>query len=175
MTAGFGTIMQLGYVVDDMDAAVDHWARIMGVGPFFVSSRVPYAKVHYRGAPCDAEIAVALASHRGMQIEIIQQVGGGTSIFTDFLSRTGGGLHHVCALSDDLDADLATWKSRGVDVLQGGVTTAGIPFAYLDTDPADQGRVLELVQPSPGLTRFFAKIDAAGADWDGVEARIDLG
>lgn len=175
MPAGFGDIMQLGYVVTDMDQAIDHWAEVLGVGPFFVSSRVPYAEVLYRGAPCDAEIAVALASHNGMQIEIIQQVAGGTSIFTDFIARTGGGLHHVCALSEDLDTDLAAWQARGVGVLQGGVTTAGIPFAYLDTDPDDQGRVLELVQPSPGLTRFFQKIDAAAAAWDGKEPRILLG
>ncbi|MCL7466127.1 VOC family protein [Phaeovulum sp. NW3] len=172
--AGFGDVMQLGYVVDDMDRAIDHWARVLGVGPFFVANRVPYAQVSYLGQPCDAEISVALASHRGMQIEIIQQVGGGRSIFADFMARTGGGLHHVCALTDDLTRDLADWKTRGVDVLQGGVTMAGIPFAYLATDPDDRGRVLELVQPSPGLTRFFAKIDGAGRSWDGQDARIDL-
>ncbi|GKY89590.1 VOC family protein [Sinisalibacter aestuarii] len=173
--AGFGKIMQLGYVVVDVDAAIDHWAGVLGVGPFFVSRRVPYAEVSYRGQPCDAEIAVALASHRGMQIEIIQQVAGGRSMFTDFIDRAGGGLHHVCALTDDLEADLASWKMRGVDVLMGGTTTAGIPFAYLDTDPDDCGRVLELVQPTPGLARFFAKIDAAAEAWDGREARVDLG
>lgn len=175
MPAGFGEICQLGYVVPDLDAAVDHWARVFGVGPFYVSARVPYAEVHYRGAPSDAEISVALASHRGMQIEIIQQVAGGPSMFSAFVDRTGGGLHHVCALTDAIEDDVAAWQARGVGVLMGGTTTAGVPFAYLDTDPADQGRVLELVQPSPGLRRFFDKIDAAGAEWDGKTARIDLG
>ena len=175
MPAHFGRIMQMGYVVPDLDAAIDHWAGVMGVGPFFVSRRVPYAEVAFRGQPCDAEIAVALASHHGLQIEIIQQVAGGASMFTEFVERTGGGLQHVCALTDDLAADVAAWQARGVGVLMGGTTTAGIPFAYLDTDPAQQGRVLELVQPSPGLTRFFARIDAAGAAWDGQQARIELG
>ena len=141
MPAGFGEICQLGYVVPDLDAAVDHWARVFGVGPFFVSSRVPYAQVHYKGAPSDVEISVALASHRGMQIEIIQQVAGGPSMFSAFVDRTGGGLHHVCSLTDDLEADVAAWQARGVGVLMGGTTTAGVPFAYLDTDPMDQGRV----------------------------------
>lgn len=175
MAAGFGEIRQLGYVVPDMDAAIEHWASVMGVGPFYVTSRVPYAEVSYRGAPCDAETSVALASHRGMQIEIIQQVSGGASIFRDFLDRTGGGLHHVCAVTADLEADLKAWKRRGVGVLQGGTTTAGIPFAYLDTDPSDRGGVLELVQPTAGLMRFFARIDAAAEAWDGKTARIELG
>ncbi len=175
MTARFGEIVQMGYVVPDLDAAVDHWATVLGVGPFFVASKVPYAEVHYRGQPCDAEISVALASHHGLQIEIIQQIAGGASMFRDFIARTGGGLHHFCALCEDLEAELAAWSARGVRVEMGGVTTAGVPFAYLDTDPDQQGRVLELVQPSKGLLRFFEKIEAASASWDGATARIDLG
>lgn len=174
MAAGFGDIVQLGYVVTDMDAAIEHWVRVLGIGPFFVSKHVPYAEVHYRGEPSDVQICVALSSHRGMQIEIIQQTGGGPSIYSNFIEETGGGLHHVCALTDDLAADLDSWKQRGVSVQMGGSTAAGIPFAYLDTDPDNQGRVLELVQPSPGLLRFFGKIETAAGNWDGITARIDL-
>lgn len=174
MSQRFGKIMQLGYVVHDLDAEVDHWTRVMGVGPFFVTGTVPYDTVTFRGAPCDAETRVAIASRDGMQIEIIQQTGGGASTFTEFLEATGGGLHHVCALTDDLEADIAAWAARGVDVLQGGVTKAKIPFAYMDTDPDNRGRVLELVQPSPGLLRFFDKIETTCAGWDGQTARIDL-
>jgi len=174
MATGFGDIVQLGYVVTDLDAAVAHWTQVLGVGPFFVSKHVPYAEVHYRGEPCDAQISAALSSHRGMQIEIIQQVAGGVSMYTDFTANTGGGLHHVCALSDDLAADLAHWKERGVGVQMGGSTKAGIDFAYLDTDPDHQGRVLELVQPSSGLLHFFKKIETAAETWDGVTGRIDL-
>ena len=174
MATGFSDIVQLGYVVKDMDAAIEHWVRVLGVGPFFVSKHVPFAEVHYRDEPCDAQICAALASHRGIQIEIIQQTGGGVSAYSDFISEKGGGLHHVCALSDDLAADLAGWQERDVSVLMSGSTAAGIPFAYLDTDPGNQGRVLELVQPSPGLLQFFKKIETAAENWDGATARIVL-
>jgi hypothetical protein len=167
--------MQMGYVVTDLEAAVDHWVRVLGVGPFFVAGQVPYAEVHYRGQSCDAQISVALASHRGMQIEIIQQIAGGASIFSDFIAETGGGLHHFCALCDDLDAELDAWRARGVDVAMGGKTTAGVPFAYMATDPANRGGVLELVQPTKGLLRFFHKIEAAADAWDGTTARIEMG
>ena len=174
MTAHFASIMQLGYVVDDVDAAIEHWAHKLGVGPFFVTERVPYAQVTFRGAPCDAQTKVALASHRGMQIELIEQVAGGPSIFTEFLARRGPGLHHVCALTDDLQTDLEAWSARGVEVLQGGSTTTGIGFAYLDTDPDDAGRVLELVHASAGLRRFFDRIEAAADQWDGRVTRHEL-
>lgn len=167
--AGFGAIVQMGYVVPDLDAALDHWTRQLGVGPFLVTPRIDYADLHYRGRPVAVENAVALASHHGMQIEIIQQTGGDASMFSEFVARRGGGLHHVCVLSENLGADLALWAGRGVGVLMGGRTAAGIPFAYLDSDPEDRGRVIEIVQPTPGLTRFFAKLDALAAGWDGSD------
>ncbi|MHA7875234.1 VOC family protein [Roseivivax sp.] len=170
----FGRIMQMGYVVPDLDAAVDHWVNVLGVGPFFVTGTVPYAEVTFRGAPCDAETRVAISSHEGLQIEIIEQTGGGASTFTEFLAATGGGLHHVCALTEDLDAALSDWRAKGVEPVQHGVTKAKIPFAYLETDDQHQGRILELVQPSQGLLRFFDKIEETAAAWDGTTARIEL-
>lgn len=164
-----GAVVQLGYVVADLREALDHWTGTLGVGPFLVTPRIDYAEVHHRGQPVQVEIAVALASHRGLQIEVIQQTGGGPSMFSEFLARRGGGLHHVCLLTDDLAADLAAWQARGVGVLMGGRTAAGIPFAYLDTDPEDQGRVIELVQPTAGLRRFFARLDALADTWDGSD------
>lgn len=164
-----GPVVQLGYVVADLRAALDHWTQTLGVGPFLVTPRIDYAEVYHRGLPVQVEISVALASHRGLQIEVIQQTGGGPSMFTEFLARRGGGLHHVCVLTDDLAADLEAWQARGVGVLMGGRTAAGIPFAYLDTDPEDQGRVIELVQPTPGLRRFFARLDVLADTWDGSD------
>lgn len=160
-------IVQLGYVVPDLGAALDHWTKTLGVGPFLVTSRIDYAELHYRGKPIAIDNAVALASWRGMQIEIIQQTSGDDSMFTNFIARRGGGLHHVCVLSDDLNGDLAAWQAAGTTVLMGGRTAAGIPFAYLDSDPDDAGRVIEIVQPSPGLTRFFARLDQLAESWDG--------
>lgn len=165
----FGPIVQMGYVVPDLDSALRHWTQVLGVGPFLVTPRIDYAELHYRGRPVRVENTVALAAHHGMQIELIQQTGGEPSAYSDFIARRGGGLHHACILTDDLDADLGAWAARGVGVLMGGRTVAGIPFAYLDSDPADMGGVIEMVQPTPGLTRFFARLDTLAAGWDGTD------
>lgn len=165
----FPPIMQLGYVVRNLDAALDHWVRVLGVGPFYVTGSVPYAQVQFRGRPIEIETRVAIAYHGDIQIEVMEQTGGDGSMFSEFLARHGEGLHHVCAETDDLAAMTARMAARGVGVLQGGQTKAGIPFAYFDTDPFDQGRVLEVVQPTPGLTRFFDRLKQAARDWDGNE------
>ncbi|QBY01255.1 VOC family protein [Rhodophyticola sp. CCM32] len=160
-------IMQLGYVVDDLDRAMIHWIETLGVGPFFVVNGIPMAELQYRGTEIHLDQRVALAQDGPVQIELLQQTGGDRSCFSDFLETRGPGLHHVCAVSTDLKADLADWAARGVEVLQGGCTAAGIPFAYLDTDPMQSGSVLELVQSSPGLLRYFDMVASAAQDWDG--------
>ena len=58
MSVFFGEIRQLGYVVPDIEAAMDYWSRVLGVGPFFYAPRVPVENFTYRGR------AVVAASHR---------------------------------------------------------------------------------------------------------------
>lgn len=165
----FPPIMQLGYVTRNLDEMLEHWVQVLGVGPFFIAERVPYAEVNYRGCKIEIETRVAIAYHGTMQIEVIEQTGGDTSMFSDFLKRRGEGLHHVCTETDDLAALTARLAARGVGVLQQGRTSAGIPFAYFDTDPDDCGRVMEVVQPTPGLTRFFSRLASAAQNWDGAD------
>ena len=38
MTPRFGPVMQLGFVVPDLDRAMAHWTGNVGVGPFYVMS-----------------------------------------------------------------------------------------------------------------------------------------
>ena len=51
MSVFFGEIRQLGYVVPDIEAAMDYWSRVLGVGPFFYAPRVPVVNFIYRGEP----------------------------------------------------------------------------------------------------------------------------
>lgn len=164
-----GEVVQMGYVVANLDRALAHWTTRLGVGPFLVAKQIEYAELFWQEKAIAIETSVALASHGGMQIELIQQTGGDASMFTEFLARKGGGLHHICVLSDDITRDLVGWRETGTNVLMQGRTKAGILFAYLDSDPDDEGRIVELVQPTPGLHKFFSKLDALSEDWDGSD------
>ena len=83
-------IMQFSYVVRDLDAAIEHWAGNLQVGPFFVAPHVPYTRCLYRGTPTDLDMSVAIAYTGDTQIELVQQHNDAPSIFRDFLSRRGG-------------------------------------------------------------------------------------
>ena len=40
MQRNFGPVMQIAWVVRDLEAAIDHWTRMMNVGPFFLFEHV---------------------------------------------------------------------------------------------------------------------------------------
>ena len=58
--AKLGTIMQISYVPDDYDAALDYWTTKMGAGPFFHTEKVELENVKYRGEPSDIQFSMAI-------------------------------------------------------------------------------------------------------------------
>lgn len=165
----FGPVMQNGFVVDDLGAAIEHWARIMHVGPFFVFERVPFKEAWYRGQPAtDIDLTVAIAYWGEVQIELIRQRNDVPSIYTDFRARYGTGLQHMGVLSEHLARDLARLKAKGIEPLQHG-NAAGMRFAYVSTDH-HAGGMIELIEASEKTMAFFERMRIAARDWDGGEA-----
>jgi len=116
-----GPVMQNGFVVDDVPAAIEHWARILHVGPFFVFERVPFKEVWYRGQPAgDIDLTVAIAYSGDLQIELVHQRNDVPSIYTDFRARHGTGLQHMGVLSENLERDLARLRAKNVLPVQYG-------------------------------------------------------
>jgi hypothetical protein len=167
MRTVFGPVMQNGFVVRDLDAALDHWTRIVGVGPFFVLERVPFAEVWYRNARADdIELTVAIAYWGELQIELIRQRNAVPSIYTDFEGRGLTGLQHMGVVTPSVDADLARLAPLGIEPVQHGRTRTGMRFAYVSTDH-HPGGMIELIEATPGALEFFAMMREAARDWDG--------
>ncbi len=62
MSRFLGPIRQLGYVVDNIEAAMAHWHEVMGVGPWFYNPKVPIEDYRYDGEPYAVHNSVALAN-----------------------------------------------------------------------------------------------------------------
>ena len=92
MSVLFGEIRQLGYVVPDIEAAMDYWAKTLGVGPWFYAPRVPVEKFHYKGEPSSPITSVALANSGPVQVELIQQRNDAPTMYRDFVKAKGSGL-----------------------------------------------------------------------------------
>lgn len=164
----FGPVMQLGFVVPDLEAAIQHWLRRIGLGPFFVLSNVQFADVYYRGQRANVEMSVALAQWGEVQVELIQQLNASPSIYQDFPGRAHGGLQHVGVMTDSLDAHLARLAPQGLQPVQWGATANGIRFAYLETDEIP-GSMVELIESGPAINEFFALVRRAAQGWDGSD------
>lgn len=161
----FGPVMQLGFVVPDLERAMEHWSSTVGVGPFFVLSHVQFAEVTYRGKPTRADMSVGLAQWGEVQVELIQQFNDEPSIYRDFPYRERGGLQHLGVMTDSVADDLARLRPLGVEAVQAGSTANGIRFAYVSTDHYP-GAMIELIEHGP-IDDFFALVRRAAQGWDG--------
>ncbi len=163
-----GPIMQNGFVVRDWREAAEHWARALGVGPFFVVEHIEFAECRYRGAPATIDMSVAIAYAGDIQIELVQQHNDAPSIYNDFLEHNADGLQHVGALTEDLDRALDENDLRD-KILQDGITAAGQRFAYVDT-VLHNGTMLEIIETNASMKKGFEYMKEAARRWDGVEA-----
>jgi len=167
MTTLFGPVMQNAYLVRDLEGALDHWTRVMGVGPFHLFERVEFAQIWHRGRPAhDIDMSVAIAYWGDLQIELIRQNNDAPSIFSDFAPQTG--LQHLGVITESVDKDLARLAPLGIEPIQHGTTAGGLRFAYVSTD-RHPGGMIELIESNPGMQRFFAKMRNASVGWDGKD------
>jgi catechol 2,3-dioxygenase-like lactoylglutathione lyase family enzyme len=168
MSRFFGPIMQNGYIVDDLDRALDHWVKVMGVGPFYVMPTVRMVDPMYRGKPCEVDMSVALANSGAMQIELIWQKNAAPSIYKEWLDEGRTGLHHVGFFVDDIEATLAALPAQP-ERLQWGQN-----FCYIDT-VCHPGTMVELIQSAPRMQELFGMIREASAGWRGDDPVRILG
>ena len=72
MSRFFGEIRQLGYVVPDIEAAMDYWSRVLGVGPLFYNPKVPIKNYRYQRRGLRAAQLGGAGQLRPVQVELIQ-------------------------------------------------------------------------------------------------------
>jgi hypothetical protein len=164
----FGEIRQLGYVVPDIEAAMDYWSRVLGVGPFFYAERVPVVNFTYRGAPSSPVTSVALANSGAVQVELIQQRNDAPTMYRDFVAAKGSGLQHVAYWTQNFDADMERLSARGFKVGMGGEVGARGRFVYFETE-YHPGAVIELSEVEGPKGRMFDLIRNAATGWDGSD------
>jgi hypothetical protein len=168
MSRIFGNIAQIGYVVRDIDAAMDNWAK-HGVGPWFYVDRVQTDYFRYRGADSDMQMSVALANSGDVQLELIQPRNDAPSMYKDFLDSGREGAQHIAYWSNDFQALLDRALAEGYTIGQeGSIGGEQGRFAYLDTE-VEQGTVIEISDISGPKGLFFQYIRDVAATWDGSD------
>ncbi|MBP5990012.1 MAG: VOC family protein [Piscinibacter sp.] len=172
MSRFFGPVRQAGYVVRDIEAAMDYWSRELGIGPWFYNPRVPIVNYRYEGQAWQPHNSVALANAGPLQMELIQVRNDVPSMYRDFLQAGHLGLQHVAYWTEDFDADLARAQARGMRVcMSGEVGERGrfVYFAPSDHPGVHPGTVIELSEVAGPKGTLFRMIREASEGWDGKD------
>lgn len=158
-------VFQNAFVVNDIEASIRKWVRTMGVGPFVLLENLHIPGTTYRGGPTEFRLHAALAASGDVQIELIQPLYDGPSIYRDFFKPGEEGFHHIGLLTDDIARDIDIYTRQGHALVTRGGNAGGTQFAYLDTWAASQCCV-ELIQADAGYMQMHAAMKEAAAGWD---------
>lgn len=161
-----GTARQLGFVVDDIDSAMDNWTTTTGIGPWFILRDFGYRAFTHRGESVRPSLAIALSYSGDVQMELIQQMDHSPSMYREFLDAGKTGLQHIAYWPEDVqscrDAALrADWRiGQSIETPRG-------PLYYLENSRIDI--VIEIAGLTPERQATFDAIRKACADWDGSD------
>lgn len=167
MRRPFGAIMQLAYVVADLDKALDYWIKVMGAGPFFTGDFEPHDQI-YRGRKTSAQLTTALGAYKDMHIELVRQNNDAPSVFRETRDRGSFAVHHVFAVEPDYDAALARYARGGC--LPAQTSTHPIIGRIAMVDARDtMGCFVEIVDYTTTCCAINEAVWAAHDHWDGAD------
>lgn len=169
--SAIGPVMQIAFVPADFDAGIEHWTKVMGVGPFFLIENIALEGMRYLGEPSDCVFTIALAYWGDMQIELIRQENDAPSIYR---GCEGGALHHTCVLTDNIETARGIADAAGATILVEAKVGEDGAVLYVDTG-GGPGSIVEILQPASGSDALFAMIKDASLGWDGRDPVRRLG
>lgn len=97
-------IHHVGIVVRSLAEAYKFYRDVLGL------------HVHVEAIIEDQGVKAALLTIGNSEIELLEPINNNGGV-GKFLERRGEGLHHVCFETDDVDAELATTKAKGIELI----------------------------------------------------------
>lgn len=97
-------IHHVGIVVRNLDDAYKFYRDVLGL------------HVHKEAVVEDQGVKAALLTIGTSEIELLEPINQ-TGGVAKFLERRGEGLHHICFETDDVAAELAATKAKGIELI----------------------------------------------------------
>ncbi len=163
-------ILQMSWVVRDLEEAALRWHRTMGIGPFIMNRHIPITDGVHRGRTQTTDFSTAIAQAGPVQIELVEQHDDSASCYRDMIAAGAEGMHHVAIIAEDYDAALASYIAQGHEVASSG-KFGEVRFCYVDTVDSF-GHMVEILEDSRAIRAFFSMIVRAAEEWDGDVATL---
>ena len=161
--AKYGAIDQIGYLVDDLDASIQRWINLMGVGPWTMFRNVSLDG-QYRGQKGIVTMDVALAYQGDVQIELIKITNETPSPYRDASGAPILGVHHIAWVVPDLDDVVTRATADGLKVAF-SASNPGTKVAYMEADN-EPGVLFEFIE-SPATRAMIDEGIVIAKTWDG--------
>jgi methylmalonyl-CoA/ethylmalonyl-CoA epimerase len=132
----FGRIDHIGVAVEDLDAAIELYARGFQM------------REQHRETVEEQGVEAVLLEVGDGHVELIRPLSAETSV-GKFIAKNGPGLHHVAYATDDIDSTLGAVRDAGLRLIDKepriGIRNSRVAFLH----PRSTGGVLtELVEPA---------------------------
>jgi hypothetical protein len=164
------SILQMSWVVRNLEEAAQRWHRTTGIGPFLINRHLAVTKPRYRGAPSATDFSTAIAQAGPIQVELVEQHDDGPSCYRDTVPAGAEALHHVAIIADAYDETLESYRRGGFEIASDG-WFGDVRFCYVDTSPT-LGHMTEILEDKPAIRRFFGAIVRAADSWDGNQETL---
>ncbi|WP_174727729.1 VOC family protein [Mesobacillus harenae] len=142
--AGNNVINQLAFVVHDIEAASEAFAKLLGIPKpdWFLTGDQEVSKVVFRGKPTPSRSKLVFMNTPTVQFELIEpDKAPGT--MREFLDTVGEGIHHIAFDVDSIKESMPAFEESGYPLLQSGeFTSSDGRYVYADT----QGALKTLVE-----------------------------
>jgi len=167
---GFGQpdngVIQMAYVVADLEAAIREWSTKLRVGPWFVLEHFTGVDPVYRGQPSRADVRLAMSFAGHMNMELIQPNNDAPSVYREMIERRGYGFHHWGVATWSFDAAVARYERDGHSLAFRAAVPSGGRVGYMDTTAVLSG-FTELIELGGEFEAVFGRFYRASVDWDG--------
>lgn len=127
-------IHHVGIVVPNLDEAMTFWCNLLGL------ALVKTATVQDQG------VKAALLKAGQSEIELLEPIVPESGV-GKFLARRGGGLHHICFETEDVESELSRARRKGIQLID-QQPRAGLAGMICFLHPkATRGVLVEYAQP----------------------------
>ena len=166
---GFGKVVQVAYLVPDVDEAMKGWLAQFGLGPWTCIRNIELDAI-YSGQPLQLRLNEALSYIGDLQIQLVHSLNAPDepSPYRSWVERGRFGMHHHAYFSQDIDADVERAQRQDFERTCEMRSKDGHRYFYCRSKRMPDVTI-EFLEVYPLLTQIFEEGIADAARWDGKD------